>query len=162
MFKIIDRYLIKEILVPLLMALVVLTFLLSIPPMLQQAESLIAKGVEWRIVFRALVNLLPASLSLTIPMSVLLGILVGFGRLSADREFVALQACGVGLMRLLRPVLVIAVVATAATAYETIVALPNSNQAFREIVFVEMATRVESNVKPLVFYEDFPNKVVYV
>ena len=33
-----------------------------------------------------------------------LALLVAFGRLSADREFVALQACGVSLTRLLRPV----------------------------------------------------------
>ncbi len=68
--------------------------------------------------------LLPQALCLTIPMAVLLGILVGFGRLSADREFVAMQACGVSLMRLARPVLLVAGLGTAATAYETIVALP--------------------------------------
>jgi LPS export ABC transporter permease LptG len=95
-------------------------------------------------------------------MAVLLGIRVGFGRLSADREFVAMQACGVSLMRLLRPVLLIAVLGTAATAYEIIVALPNANQAYREIVFVLLAGRVENNVKPRVFYEDIPNKIIYV
>ena len=34
-------------------------------------------------------TLLPSALALTIPMSLLLGLLVAFGRLSADREFVA-------------------------------------------------------------------------
>ena len=56
-----------------------------------------------------LVTLLPQALSLTIPMALLLGILIGFGRLSADREFVAMQACGVSLFRLLRPVALLAV-----------------------------------------------------
>jgi LPS export ABC transporter permease LptG len=73
-----------------------------------------------------------------------------------------MQACGVSLMRLLRPVLLIAALGTAATAYEIIVALPNANQTFREIVYVLLASRVENNVKPRVFYEDFPNKVIYV
>ena len=80
---------------------------------------------------RALWLLAPQALCLTIPMAVLLGILVGFGRLSADREFVAMQACGVSLMRLLRPVAIIALLGTAATAYEIIVALPDANQTFR-------------------------------
>ena len=48
--------------------------------------------------------LLPQALALTIPMSLLLALLVAFGRLSADREFVAMQACGISLRRLLRPV----------------------------------------------------------
>ena len=81
-----------------------------------------------------LLTLLPRGAGLTIPMAVLLGILIGFGRLSADREFVAMQACGVSLMRLLRPVALIALLGTAATAYEIIVALPDANQTFREIV----------------------------
>ena len=61
------------------------------------------------VVGRLVVTLLPFSLALTIPMSVLLALLVAFGRLSADREFVALQACGVSLYRLFRPVALVAV-----------------------------------------------------
>jgi LPS export ABC transporter permease LptF/LPS export ABC transporter permease LptG len=162
MFRTLDRYLVREIALPFVIALTVLTFILEIPPILVQAEDLIAKGVEWTIVARVLLTLLPQALGLTIPMSVLLGILIGFGRLSSDREFVAIQACGVSLMRLARPVLLVAVLATAATAYEMIVALPNANQTFREIVFVTMAQSVEQNVKPRVFYEGFPDKTIYV
>jgi LPS export ABC transporter permease LptF/LPS export ABC transporter permease LptG len=162
MLRTLDRYLMKEIAVPFLLGLTVLTFILVLPPILVSGEEFISKGVEWSIVARAMATLLPQALSLTIPMAVLLGILVGFGRLSADREFVAMQACGVSLVRLLRPVLIVAVLGTAATAYEIIVALPNANQTFREIVYVLLASRVENNVKPRVFYEDFPNKVIYV
>src|SRR4051812_9123297 len=162
MLRILDRYLVREIALPFALGLTVLTFILVLPPILVAGEEFISKGVEWSIVARAMATLLPQALSLTIPMAVLLGILVGFGRLSGDREFVAMQACGVSLVRLLRPVLLVAALGTAATAYEIIVALPNANQAYREIVFVLLASRVESNVKPRVFYEDFPNKVIYV
>jgi len=162
MLRILDRYLVREIALPFALGLTVLTFILVLPPILVAGEEFISKGVEWSIVARAMATLLPQALSLTIPMAVLLGILAGFGRLSADREFVAMQACGVSLVRLLRPVLLVAALGTAGTAYEIIVALPNANQAYREIVFVLLASRVEGNVKPRVFYEDFPNKVIYV
>jgi len=162
MFRILDRYLVREIVTPFFLGLAVLTFILEIPPILTQAEQFISRGVEWSIVLRVLGLLLPQALCLTIPMAVLLGILVGFGRLSADREFVAMQACGVSLMRLARPVLLVAGLGTIATAYETIVALPDANQSYREIVYVVMATRVESNVRPRVFFQDFPDKVIYV
>ena len=162
MFRILDRYLVRELAMPFFLGLAVLTFILEIPPILTQAEQFISKGVEWSIILRALGLLLPQALCLTIPMAVLLGILVGFGRLSADREFVAMQACGVSLMRLARPVLLVAGLGTLATAYETIVALPDANQSYREIVYVVMATRVESNVRPRVFFQEFPDKVIYV
>jgi len=162
MLKTLDRYLIREIVFPLILGLVVLTFVLVIPPILREGETLISKGDEWPIVARVLVTLLPQALSITIPMSVLLGILVAFGRLSADREFVAMQACGISIFRLLRPIGVVAVVGLAASAYEIIVALPDANQTFREITFGIVASRVESNVKPRVFFEDFPSHVLYV
>lgn len=162
MLSILDRYLIREIALPFVLGLVVLTFVLEIPPILREAEALIAKGVEWGVVFRVLLTLLPQALSLTIPMAALLGILVGFGRISADREFVAMQACGVSLMRLARPVSLVALLATAATAHQIIVALPDANQTFREITFNIVASRVEQNVRPRVFFEDFPNRVIYV
>ncbi len=79
------------------------TFILIIPYLIKIAEDLIAKGVSSVVIVQLMVMLLPQALALTIPMSLLLGLLVAFGRLSADREFVAMQACGVSLMRLLRP-----------------------------------------------------------
>ena len=159
--KILDRYVIRELLLPMGLSLVLLTFILVIPPILRDAEELIVKGIAWSTFLHVLVLLLPQALSLTIPMSVLLGILIGFGRLSADREFVALQACGVSPFRLIRPVAFVAIVATAATAHQIIVALPDANQTFREITFNVIANRAESNVRPRVFYDEFPNRTIY-
>ena len=162
MFKILDRYLAREIVLPFAISLVAFTFVLEIPPILQQAEPLISRGVEWSIIARVLLTLLPQALSLTIPVAVLLGILVGLARLSADRELVAMQACGVSLMRLFRPIALIATLGTVATAYEVMIALPDANQTFRTIAFGLVKDRVENNVKPRVFFDEFPNNVIYV
>src|SRR5262245_66511260 len=104
MFKVLDRYLVREIALPFAISLVAFTFVLEIPPILQQAEPLISRGVEWPIIARVLLTLLPQALSLTIPVAVLLGILVGLARLSADRALVVMQACGGSLIRFLRRV----------------------------------------------------------
>ncbi len=161
MFRTVDRYVIRELLLPMGLSLILLTFVVTIPTILRYAEPLIVKGIAWSTFLHALVLLLPSSLSLTIPMSVLLGILIGFGRLSADREFVALQACGVSPFRLIRPIAFVALVATAATAHQIIVALPDANRTFVEITFNVIASRAESNVKPRVFYSEFPNRTIY-
>src|SRR5438874_2811067 len=159
--KILERYIVREVVPPLLLALLPLTFVLMMPPMLQSAAALIEKGVPWAVVLRVLMTLTPQALSVTIPMALLYGNLFGLGRLSADREFVALQACGVSLFRLLRPIALLAAAAAAATAYETIVALPDANQNFREITFNIVASGAESDIKPRVFYQNFPNRVLY-
>jgi LPS export ABC transporter permease LptF/LPS export ABC transporter permease LptG len=162
MLRIIDRYFIRELLVPFFIGLLIFTFLLLLEPLAKEGERLIAKGVSWGIVGRVLATLLPQALAVTIPISLLIALLVALGRMSADRETVAMQACGISVYRLLRPVLLMATLAAAASGYVMIVALPDANQAFREIVYGVVSARVGSEVKPRVFYEDFPNRVLYV
>ncbi len=158
----IDRYVIREIIPPFLIALLVFTFILIIPFIIDLAEQMIAKGVPWTTLLRLTLTLFPGVLGLTIPMSVLVGILVAFGRLSADREVVVLMACGVSPYRLLRPVLVVAVVCWGVTSWLLLKAMHDANQAFREISFAIVMDRAEGEVKPRVFFEDFPGFVLYV
>jgi LPS export ABC transporter permease LptG/LPS export ABC transporter permease LptF len=141
---------------------VVLTFLLEMPPMLDYGEQFIEKGVPWPTVVHLLATLIPQALALTIPMALLLGILVALGRMSADREFVAMQACGISIFRLVRPMLWLAIPATMATLYVMIVLIPDQNQAFREITFRVVASAAEGDLKARVFFHEFPNQVLYV
>src|SRR5688572_22156305 len=160
--SIIDRYVIRQVLTPFLLGLLVFTFIFIIPVMMESAEVLVAKGVPATIVASLMLRLIPQALALTLPMSLLLALLIGFGRLSADREFVAMQACGISLFRLLRPVGMIALAAWAATSYVLIVSVPDANQSYREILFNVAAQRAEGEVKPRVFFDQFTDLVLYV
>ena len=68
-----DRYVLRETLAPFALALLVLTFILIIPFIIAQAETMIAKGVPWLTVAHVMVTLLPQALGLTIPMALLVG-----------------------------------------------------------------------------------------
>jgi LPS export ABC transporter permease LptG/LPS export ABC transporter permease LptF len=160
--RLIDRYVVREILPPFVIALMVFTFLLIIPAIIEIAEQLIAKGVDWQTIARLMVTLIPQAIALTIPMSFLIGLLVAFGRLSADREVVVMMACGVSPFRLLRPVLLLAAVMWGATTWVMLEWLPNANQSSREIVQEVAMNRAEGEVRPRVFFDDFPNMVLYV
>jgi LPS export ABC transporter permease LptF/LPS export ABC transporter permease LptG len=157
-----DRYVIREILPPFVIAMLVFTFILIIPFIIELAEQMIAKGVPWPMLFRLMVTLLPSALALTIPMALLIGILVAFGRLSADREVVVMMACGISPYRLLRPLGVLALLAWAASSWVLLKAMPDANQSFRELTMQIVADRAEGEVRPRVFFEDFPNMVLYV
>lgn len=161
MLKTLDRYVIREIIPPMILALLIFTFLLTLPPFMQHLENLLAKGAGITTVARLLWTLVPQALGLTIPMALLVGILVGLGRLSADREAVALLACGISPYRLLRPVGALALTAAVATFYVMVVAIPEANRTFLAITFDIVSKRVESDVRPRVFFEDFPGWVLY-
>ena len=59
------------------------------------------QGRRWTVVVRVLYTLLAAGARRHDSDGAAVGILFGLGRLSADREFVALQACGVSVFRVL-------------------------------------------------------------
>jgi LPS export ABC transporter permease LptG len=130
--------------------------------MLEQAERLLAKGVSLPTIGALLMTLLPQSLGITIPMAFLTALLMAMGRLSADREAVALLACGVSPARILRPVMAFALVAAAANAYILTTLVPDSNQRFREITFALLLQQGENDIKPGVFFEGFPGKVIHI
>src|SRR4051812_31401876 len=106
-----DGYLIRETIGPFLLALGVFTFVLAVQPMLINAQTLLAKGVPLGTVAFLLLLLLPQALGVTLPMGFLAGLLMAFGRLSGDRETVALLACGVNPLRMLRPTVLMAAAA---------------------------------------------------
>jgi LPS export ABC transporter permease LptG/LPS export ABC transporter permease LptF len=161
LLKTLDRYVIREIVPPFLLAVLIFTFLLQLPPLMEELERLVSKGVSWSTVGFMLVLLVPQALGLTIPMGLLVGILIGLGRLSGDREGVALLACGVSPYRLLRPIMLFATVCTVATFYVMVWAIPDSNQRYRLILYDIIAKKVEADVRPRVFFEEFPNWVLF-
>jgi LPS export ABC transporter permease LptF/LPS export ABC transporter permease LptG len=160
--RIIDRYVIREIIPPFLIALLVFTFILIIPFIIELAEQMIAKGVPWVTLLQLMATLVPGVAALTIPMALLIGILVAMGRLSADREVVVLMACGVSPYRLLQPILFLGVICWGVASWVMLEAMPNANQTFREISNKIVMDRAEGEVRPRVFFEDFPNLVLYV
>ena len=160
--RILDRYLIRESIGPFLLALAVFTFVLDVRPMLDYVQLLLAKGVPIPTVGFLVLTLLPQALGITLPMAFLTGLLMGFGRLSGDRETVALLACGVNPLRLLRPTLLMALVAGGFTMYVMIELIPDANQKYREITARYLLETAESDIKPQMFYEGFPGKVIYV
>jgi LPS export ABC transporter permease LptG/LPS export ABC transporter permease LptF len=161
MIRTIDRYLIRETVVPFLLALVVFTFILQIPPLMDRAKALLEKGVDAWTILRLLANLVPQALGVTLPMAMLVGLLISLGRLSADREAVALQACGVSLLRLLRPVAVVALVGWSVNLYVMLESIPAANKRYQQILHDLISAKVETDIKPRVFFEDFPNLVLY-
>src|SRR4249920_1151057 len=98
--KIIDRYISRQLIVSLLFAIVVLSFVLVLGNIFRKLLPLLVNHdlpVEYVIGFIAYV--LPFSLIFTIPWGLLTAVLLVFGRLSADNELIALRANGVSVPR---------------------------------------------------------------
>jgi lipopolysaccharide export system permease protein len=110
MLALVDRYLARNIAVPLAGTLVLAAMLLVLDKMLRLFDYVITAGGPVSVVWRMLANLLPEYFSLGIPIGLLLGILLAFRKLALSSELDALRGIGIGYNRLLRVPYIFAVV----------------------------------------------------
>ena len=131
-------YLIREALFPATFTLGGLTLLVLTKELLKLSDLLINRGLGGDLVASiAFYDAVPLAAEM-LPFAVLVGTLVGLGRLSADAEIVALEACGVSARRLHGPVLTIAAALTVVGIGLTAFAAPWANRAL-EATFARIA-----------------------
>ena len=126
---ILTRYLTRELLPPLLAGTLLFTAVLSFGYFFVSAQWL--GGVPLGLVAKWLGYQIPDTLVKVLPMSVVLMVVVGFGRLSSERELVAIQAGGVGLGRAARPVGVIAGLVALLATWLSLWVAPHANVEMR-------------------------------
>ncbi len=102
---ILARYVLKEHAGPFLFGFSVIMFLLVIDLILQMLDRLLGKGIATGVVVELFFLNTAWMIALAVPMAVLVATLLAFGRLSADGEITAMRALGVGVHRIVLPVL---------------------------------------------------------
>jgi len=128
------RYILVDILLHTLLGLFAITLLVVVQNLLRFMEDLVAAGVGASQVGQLVMLILPTYASYAIPTSLLFGILLSFGRMSADGEIVAMRACGVSVPRLLPPAIALGALAAAITAYMLFEVQPRAGYAMRVLV----------------------------
>lgn len=153
---IIDRYIGSEVAQPFALGVLLLTFALVTGRLLKLTEMVVNHGVTLGDVTSLIGYIMPAFLELTFPMAVLLGVLMGFGRMSGDRELIAARACGISLYRLAIPVIGFALIVYALSSWLAFSVRPWANSHLREQIFELTQTRSTAGLKEKVFNRNFP------
>lgn len=160
--RILTRYILREIFGYAFLGGLLFTFILLIRYLLPLLE-LFVRGVATPLdLLRLFGYLLPSFLTLTLPMAVLVGILLGLSRLAADSEITAMRASGIGVTTFLRIVSVLAVAAWLFGLYNALVIAPRSTQALLRYEEQAKTTQASIAIQPRVFYEDLKSYVLYV
>ena len=160
--SILTRYILREILGYALLGGLLFTFVLLIRYLLPLLE-LFVRGVASPLdLLRLFSYLLPNFLTLTLPMAVLIGILLGLSRLAADSEITAMRASGMGVTTFLRIVSPLAMAVWLFALYNALVIAPRATQALLRYEEQAKSTQASVAVQPRVFYEDLKNYVLYV
>ena len=161
MRRLINRYIFKEIAVPFCMILFVLTFVLLMGKILQLMDLMINKGIRFRDIAQLMLFLMPSFLMFTIPISLLIAILIGMGRLSGDNEITILKMSGVSLYQLALPVALAAVAAFIMTAGTSLFLVPYGNWAAKNLLYDMAKQKASIGLREKIFIDDFRGILLY-
>jgi LPS export ABC transporter permease LptF/LPS export ABC transporter permease LptG len=160
--RILDRYIVREIFRHAFLGLIVFTFVLFVPQLVRLMELLVRHSGSGAQIAKLFLYIFPGVLIFTLPMAVLVGVLLGLGRMSADSEIIALTALGVSRQRMLVPVAVLALTGALATGALTLWIGPSTFRSLRSIEAELLASQASFQVQPRVFDERFPKMVLYL
>ncbi len=149
--KTLDRYLLRMMPLPFLGSVAVFTMILLLDQIVKLLDLVLKKGVPLLVVLEILLYSLPFILALTIPMAVLVGTLLVFGRLAADLEILALNAAGISLRRILHAPLLWGIFLAAGMAVFNDRILPEANHRLKNLLMDVHQKRPAAQIRPGVF-----------
>lgn len=133
MLNVIDRYLLRQILATCLVMTALGLIILLLERVLYLFSLVANPSNALSYVGQMLLFLMPHYLSIALPAAFFFGVLLTFGRLKQDGEFVVLMAAGCGLGRLLAPVIGLAVIMTLIAALILGFLNPHAHYAYRAL-----------------------------
>lgn len=144
-------YIIRSFLGPFFMTFLIVVFVLLMQFLWKYVDDLVGKGLDMKLLgemmFYATFGLLPYAF----PLAMLLASIMTFGSLGEDYELLAMKSSGISLFRIMKPLMVIAVLITFTAFYFSNYILPHTNLRFTTLLWSVKQQRPELVLQQGVF-----------
>ncbi|HUC29673.1 MAG TPA: LPS export ABC transporter permease LptF [Candidatus Acidoferrum sp.] len=160
--RILTRYILREVTAHALIGAAIFTFVLFTRDLGRILELVVRASAPLPNVAEIFFYTVPLALTYTLPMSVLVGILIGLSRLAADSEITAMRASGMGVWTFLRILSIFVLAGWVLALLNGIYIAPRSQAALGHLEDKLKGSQVSFEIQPRVFYEGFPKIVLYV
>ncbi len=160
--RILTRYILREVTAHALIGVAIFTFVLFTRDLGRILELVVRASAPLPSVAEIFFFTVPLALTYTLPMSVLVGILIGLSRLAADSEVTAMRASGMGVWSFLRALSIFVMGAWLIALFNGLYIAPRAQAALGHLEDRLKGSQVSFEIQPRVFYEGFPKKVLYV
>ena len=160
--RIIDRYLINEVLSPFALGLLAFTTIVFSGRLLLITRMILVKGIGFKEILESALFLFPYLLVFTLPMAATVGIILAFMRLSVDHEMTALKTAGLSYSRLLAPILAFSLAVALLTLFLTTYGSPWGQKSTRELLTEVVKKRADLGLQEQTFNTDFKDLMLFV
>src|SRR3989338_469580 len=131
---ILRSYFLRELLLPFLMSLVLVTFIFLVGNLFDLADLVINKGVSLFEVLKLLLLLIPELLGFILQTAALASVLLVFGTFDQNNEIVAVRACGINILHLFTPVVTVSFLLSLFSLFLIDQVQPRSEYRSRQII----------------------------
>lgn len=162
MLRLVDRYLLREMVFPFVLAVAGFVLFIFLNLIQQLSDFMLDRNLSFWVLVQLLFYRLPELLVYGLPVGVLFAIFWALGRLSHDRELIALQAAGYSLRRLMWPVFLMgALTATIAFGVGEI-GTPWANHQYYNLLREIFLLRAAPQIREATFFKLTETATAYV
>lgn len=160
--RLIDAYILRRVLMPLLAAVGIAMAALLMQRLIHLLDLFANRGSPLSIILKMLGNLVPFYLGIALPAALFIGVLYAGSRLSSESELDAMRASGMSLLRLIVPVLGLAVVLIVISSYLLGWLQPYTRFGYRALVHLVTDTQWDSAIERGAFFTGFGGKTILI
>ncbi|MFW6021985.1 MAG: LptF/LptG family permease [Halanaerobiaceae bacterium] len=160
--RIVDIYIIKEILMPYIAGILIITIIGMSNILFEFSDFFINQGVPLDVVSKLLLFQLPDIMVQTFPIAILFATIYGMSRLKRENEFTSLRLGGISLYRLILPLVIVGVLISVMTFYINEKVVPWSNHEARNIYRYYILKQPMPEVQDNVFFKGPEGRLFFV
>ncbi|MDB9340610.1 MULTISPECIES: LptF/LptG family permease [Cyanophyceae] len=161
--SLLERYLISELIPPLLFSIVIVTIVAeSIGVSFEQFKFLIERHLSFELLIYLHILKLPEFIVLALPIAILMATIFTYKKLSNTSEIIALKSCGINLYKLVYPAVIISILLIPILFIFNEVVVPNAN--YKAAITLENAMNINRlNFKRYdIFYKELDSENNYL
>ena len=131
--RILRRYILSEVISHALIGGALFTFILFMRPLTDILGVIVRESASLASMGEIFLFTLPNTFTMTIPMAVLVGVLLGLSRMAADSEITAMRAAGIGVWRFVGIVSLVAILGWGVSLLNALYLAPKAAESLLEL-----------------------------
>ncbi len=159
--RLLYTYLLNQVLAPFYASLVILTSILFLSKLIPILDIILDYNIGLGDFFRLYAYFTPQLMLFSLPMSSMMGVVLGITMINNENELMVLKASGVSLFRMLPPVILVALSTALLTGVFSTYLMPAAKKAKVELAFQLAKEKIESSIPEKRFSESLGDIVLY-
>jgi lipopolysaccharide export system permease protein len=147
---------------PFIVTLLISMFMLILQFFWVYIDDLMGKGLSVWVILELLMYVSASLIPLALPLAILLSSLMTFGNLAEHNELTALKASGFSLLRIMRPLIIIVLLISAATFFFANYVIPAANLKWHTLIYDIQNKKIATILTPGVYSKHFEGYAIKI